>query len=232
MDITSLIKIVREDYLDDTNADKPLWDNNFMLRSFTEAQRQACNRTEFNFEELSITLVNGKSSYTLDSRITKLVNIIFEGNLLVKRSIEELDYNQSDWRTLTVMTGKECNYAIRGNKIRFIPSPTVNDAGLVITIEAYTLPSDALTSTSCEPIIPEEYHRDLIWWVLYEACSKRDADSFQIKAKDYLDKFEQVFGKYVSGKVRQHQLENGLPLVNKPFNYNRNPARLSTEESW
>ena len=39
MDIADLITSVRTDYLDDSIAGE-LWDNNFMFRAFTEAQRQ------------------------------------------------------------------------------------------------------------------------------------------------------------------------------------------------
>lgn len=231
MDIASLITIARKDYLADS-VNEYLWDNAFMLRSFTEAQRQACNRTNFNYEEFSITLINGTTSYIINPRITKLVNVIFEGNILEKLSQEALDVRTPLWRTETAMTGKECRYAIRGNKIRFVPSPLADDDGLVVTLEAYSLPDVTFESTDEVPSIPEEFHRDLVHWVLYEALSKRDMDTFNIKAKDYLDKFESVFGQYVSAQVRQHQLENGLSMIARPFNYNKTAERLNTSDDW
>lgn len=229
MNLCQLVESVRNDCLDD-KAKEYLWDDGFMLRSFTEAQRQACNRTNFIYDELQVTLVENSAIYDVPPEITQIVNLVFEGNVMDKASLASLDKWTPTWRTEAGMAGKTCRYAVMGNRIRFVPSPAAADGGLSVTIECYVQPSDVFTAMSNVPSIPEEFHRGLNNWVLYEALSKRDVDTFDIKAKEYLTLFNMEFGEYVPGQVRQHQLENGLPLTLLPFNYNGTPSRQAIPE--
>ena len=233
MNIGDLVTIAREDYLDDNTKDSKLWNDQFMLRAFTEAQRQACNRTDFLFDELEVTLVDGSVSYVLDTRITKIDKVLFEGKQVEKVSLSNLDYKTPSWPSETGMTGKTIKYMIRGNRIRFVPSPTADDDGLPVTLECYVLPDDKFSSFSDEPVIGEEFHTDLVYYVLYLALSKRDADSFDIRANEYLDKFTAVFGPYVPARVRLHQMENAMSLVLAPHNYNDTASReIDPDADW
>lgn len=226
MTIAELLTIARGIYLSEGVGDY-LWIDSFVLTAFSEAQRQACNRTDFIYEDLTITLNDGVPSYTLNSRITRLNMVLFDGIEVVKRSASELDYINKTWRSDTAMSGKNCSYVVRGNKIRFVPAPAIDDDGLVVTLECYVMPSANFTAMSDSPVIPVEAHRDLIYWVIHEALNQVDI----VKSNFYLDKFNAAFGKPVSAQVRQHQLENGLSTVVSPFNYSGN-ARRDTEEIW
>lgn len=230
--ISELIIYARDDYLDDVPEVDKLWDDAFMLRAFTEAQRQACNRTDFLFEALPVTLLLGESSCVLNPRITRLCAVLWQGRPLKKTSVAEQDYRSGYWRDPAVFNNHWPCYYVRGNQIFFTSALAIEQSGFPITLECYVLPEAGFTDVDDEPVIPEEFHRDLVLWVLYEALSKRDADTFDIKAKYYFDQFEAVFGKYVSAQVRQHQLENGLPMALTPTNYNRNARRLYHDENW
>lgn len=225
MRISELITIVREDYTEDTNSDNYLWSDASLLRKFNEAQKQACNRTNLLFDDTTssycrITLVSSKSTYTIDPKITVIENIIFDGDKLVQKTAEELDKLQPTWRTDTGMLNKVVYFTIRGRSIRFNYVPDATDSGEVITLEVYRLPDVNLLSTSQEPEIPEENHRDLIYWVLHECYKKQDVDTFNQEKSDYYRaRFEEIFGNYVPARVRQHQMENPRTTTIRPIAY-------------
>lgn len=211
--IKDLIETVRCDYLEDTNADKYLWSDHSLLRKFSEAERQACNRGNLIYDDSTpqytqIKLVNGKASYAFDSKLTIIENIFINGTEVIRKSKDELSLYSPTWRTDTGMLGKTVMAVISGRTIRFTPEPDAIDAGTIVTLEVYRLPDAEIISMHQEPEIPAENHRDLIYWVLHECYKKQDADSFnQEKSDYYLKRFNEIFGDYVSAKVRAHQFE-------------------------
>lgn len=233
MQVSKLITQVREDYLDDTNSDAYLWSDASLLRKFTEAERQACNRANLIYDDstyyTSLTLVSGQASYDLDPKITVVENIIFDGDIVVKKTREELDKLQPTWRTDTGMADKVIYAVITGKQIRFNYIPDATDAGEVVSLEVYRLPDVDITSASQEPEIPEEYHRDLIYWVLHECYKKQDVDTFnQEKSDSFLARFDGVFGPYVSARVRRHQFENPRSTHIRPIAYTQ-PTKTITD---
>jgi hypothetical protein len=227
MTIAELLNLTRGIYLTEGVGDF-LWIDSISLSMFSEAQRQACNRTDFIYEELTIPLVNGTALYTLNSRITRLNNVMFEGLPVIKTTPTALDYTNSTWRTDTAMSGKECSYVVRGNQLRFVPAPALADNGLVVTLECYTLPAANFTLMTDVPVIPAEAHRYLIYWVLHEALNAIDIK----RSEYYLERFNERFGETVSARVRQHQLEDGLSTVVSAFNYNNTSQRDSVIDNW
>jgi hypothetical protein len=213
MDIASLISIARKDFLNDAIFQKTTWDNAFFLRSFSEAQRQACNRTDFIFSDRQyITLRSGRANYTLPANITKLIALMWDNCDIDKVRQEQLPRN---WRTLTGFTDDDTRaFMARGNLLTFVPKPDASDDGQRVFIESYIYPVDDFTSLNDEPIIPIEYHKKLIHWVVYEAYSNEVVDSDALDNKDqrqsmkHLELFNQAFGNPVSASVRKHQFEN------------------------
>lgn len=229
MMIEELIEIVRTDYLDDTIS-KKLHDDNFMLRSFSEAQRQACNRWECLFDNTtdSITrfvIASDKDVYQLDRRILRIDRCLLNDKEIEQRSIEEMDRTDPGWRLYTGLTNKQPLFVVRGRGLRLIPSPALADDGGELRIEVYRLPIvERFTDIHEIPEIPSEFHRDLIWWVLGEAYSKRDEDVLDEEtgmrtSSRYFSRFEDVFGPYVSANTRKVQLEQPRSVVIRPEEY-------------
>lgn len=231
MDISELITIIREDYLDDTfsgwesateaeKADQFLWSDSALYRYITEAQKQACMRTDFLYDDVSftITMVSGSPSYTIDTGIIAIENVEYNNSKNVKHmSVEDFKRTYTDWRTASGMENQDLFYTIRGRKLRVYPIPDSTDADNTISIEAWRLPSDSITSSGDDLEIPEEFHRDLILWVLHEAFNKRDAETYDPgKSSDYLAQFNQRFGTPVSSEVRLNQLQEDSSLIARP----------------
>lgn len=275
MDIGQLITIVRNDYLDDTTADF-LWDEDFMFRSFTEAERQACNRQNVLFDDsLFLSLVDGQASYDLPQKVTKIEYIGVDGVVVQRQSKHEIERNNPSWRTLTGMHDKTLQYVMRGHKITFTPradastdatfiqesAPTsgmaiddtwydsINDflysydgaawninANAVLWIanlEVFRQPNSSVTDETYVPEIPEEYHRDLIYWVLHEAYKKQDADTFnQDRSNFFLTKFTEVFGEYISTEVRLNQMQERSSMNLRPTAYTTKFTRTTSSDDW
>lgn len=234
MEISELITILREDYLDDTFSgwedasqverdDQFLWSDKALLRYINEAQKQACNRTDFLFddEEFIIALVAGSPSYSIDQKIISIEQVTFDDRITAKhRSKISFQTDNPGWRTDEGMEGKELSFIIRSRKLRIHPIPDASDAGKLLTLDTYRLPLDTITSASDELEIPEEFHRDLILWVLYEAYLKQDAETYDPKkSAGYLAQFNLKFGIPVPSEVRLNQLQEEGSSVIGPIDY-------------
>ena len=210
MTLAQLVKIIRIDFINDKITPNQKWDDAFFIRSFSEAQKQACNRTDFIFSNsINLTLANGVSSYLLPTNLTRIIALTFECYELPKVLVEQL---AADWRLWTGFSeSRERKYMVRGNKVVFVPTPNAVDIGLLVNIEGYYQP-DAFTVMSDSPSIPLEFHKELKYWVLYEIYSNYDYTDAQDerKANDSLAKFNAVFGDPVPSNVRHHQFETNM----------------------
>ena len=145
MNISQLIEIVRTDYLDD-NARK-LWSDDFFLRAFLEAERQASSRSKLIYDDssseyTSIPLTDGKYSYTLSQKINWIEYLGIDGVEVKVKSKRELDRTVPTWRTLRGIKGNPVNAIIRGRQLRLSPYP---DASLDATYIQSDTPSSAST---------------------------------------------------------------------------------------
>lgn len=213
MQASELMKIVREDYLDDTKSDL-LWDDQSLLRKITEAQRQACNRTDFIYDDSSILakikLVDGKPSYSFSSKITVIERFIWDGITIQKKSKDTLDRENPTWRTETGLKGKTAYVLIQGRNIRMTPTPTADDIAIspYLYLECYRLPLNDISGGDQCFEIPDEFVPNLKYWVLHEAYKKQDADTYDQERSDYfLSRFNAAFGNPVPANVRVHQFE-------------------------
>lgn len=237
MQISELLEAARNDYLDDKTAEF-LWTSPAMLRYFTEAERQACNRADLIYDDVTpqytqIKLVAGQASYKFHSKITVIERFIWNGLPLPKYTKDELDVKQPTWRTDIGLINKSPSVLVQGHTIRIVPSPVSEDILLApnLLLETYRLPAVDITDFAQEPEIPCEYHRDLIYWVLHEAYKKQDADTFnQEKSDYYLARFTEVFGPVVPARVRQHQFETDRSLQIQPFAYTRKLTHADSED--
>lgn len=233
MNVGALKTVIRNDYLDDPSGS--LWDDATILRYLNESERQACNRTNFLFDDTtySITLVDGTASYALSELITQIEYVGFESKEVKHISKHEIQRKDPEWRTKTIMTDKVVNYLMRGRTMTFTPKPATVDDAKTVSLEVFRLPKTALALDADIPEIPDEFHRDLIYWVLHEAYKKQDADTFnQERADYYLARFTEVFGEYVSTEVRLNKLEQARSLKLRPTAYDVNLTRFDDSDEW
>src|SRR5574343_661547 len=208
MNISTLINIARRDFLNDTGPNKYTWNNDFFLRSFSEAQRQACNRVDFLFSDAGyLKLRSGVAGYQIPNEYTKITALTYDGEEVEKVFPEQLPRG---WRNDTGFLNHCPVYFVRGNIITFYPKPDASDASIKVKIEGYLTVLDDFTSTQDEPIIPPEHHKALIHWVCHEAYSNEvtnadymDKKDFQ-KSQEHLAAFDAYFGRQVRADVKMH----------------------------
>jgi len=235
VDVNDILTIVREDYLDDTfegwesasqaeRDDQLLWSDKALFRYITEAQRQACNRTDFIFDDSSsitkLTLKANVNEYRISSYINTIEQLEYNGKKVTHISREDRNRSLLQWRTNTGIGTNRSFYMIQGRKLFIYPIPDSTDAGKKVYLSVWRQPLDPIASSSDELSIPEEYQRDLVWWVLYEAYSKQDADGYdKDKGLGYLAQFNQAFGDYIPSEVRLNQLQEPESLRPRPIDY-------------
>jgi len=231
MEISELITTIREDFLDDTfsgwesatddeKAGQFIWSDSALLRYLTRAQQQACNRTDFIYDDstasiVEITLIDGQRSYSISQKITVIEDITYDDNLVTHISKNDRDKYFPNWRTdENNMSGNvNVHYLIRSRKIFFYPAPGPLDVGQKVYLSTYRTPLDNIESDSDDLEIPEEFHYDLIWWVLYEAYSKQDGDRYdKERGLGYLAQFNEKFGEYIPSEVRLNQMQEPKSL--------------------
>jgi hypothetical protein len=251
MNAGELIVSIREDYLDDIfdgwelaseeeRNDQFLWSDKALFRYITEAQRQACNRTDFLYDESSnlskITLKDGVRNYKIDPKITVIEEILYDGEPVIHITKEMRDRMLPNWQTATADTsiGNKRYYWARGRNLYFYPIPGATDAGQKMQMSIWHTPVDNITSNEDELVIVDEYQRDLIWWVLYEAYSKQDADGYdKDRGLGYLAQFNDIFGPSVDSLVRNHQFESPkmAQITPAPY-YIANQDDFYDNENW
>lgn len=236
MEIKEIITILREDYLSDvfegwedaTDAEKNdqfLWPDKALFRYLTEAERQACNRTDFLYDDttsniVEITLVEGQRDYAISNKITVIEGAWYNSQRIEHISVQDRDLHFPDWQTASGLGSNSLGYWVRRRKLFLTRIPDAVDAGTKIYLRVYRLPLESITSVSDEFEIPEEYQRDLIQWALYEAYMKSDADGYdKAKSDTHLVNFNQAFGQYVPSEVRLNQLQEPSRLTPRAVNY-------------
>jgi len=101
--------------------------------------------------------------------------------------------------------------------------PVSNIAGtLVATIARMPTTAEELVSTTLTgvPVIPIEFHRDLVYWMLSEAYSVMDADQGDKKKQEFNEeKFEKRFGKKVTalGEAQGRKNVVGTDMRAQPY---------------
>lgn len=242
MTADELILICRTDYLAVDSAhfdgeDDATTSESFMIRSLNEAQRQACNRMNLIYDDTSaatsITLSDGTAVYSIDPKVVYVEDMRFDDLPVKLVTKEEVDRLLPNWRTLTGMTGK-CVYATRRDRnLRFIPAPDAGDDGKTVEIECWRMPlaSEEMTALTDSPIISEQYHHDLVYWVLYQMFLRLSGVESKLygMAQEYRRMFDEAFGNFISSEVRFNQDESPKILTLRPASYTGSSWRGDTD---
>jgi hypothetical protein len=188
MDIASLVRYTREDFLDDTVEDY-LWNTAQLTRFANEAVKQACIRAPLLKKSKTISVVADTADYTIESTVRQIY--VAKLDLGVNPLIQETDEGLSlmigsNWRT---RTGTPTHYVRLGKKLRLYPIPLVNDT---LVMSTSNIPDDDF---DLEDDIDPTYHEALAFWIAYKAFMFPDKDTYNpVKAADYLAMFNSAFG--------------------------------------
>lgn len=112
---------------------------------------------------------------------------------LTRITLKELSEGLQNWRTLPAGTPMFWCPELQTQSVVLIPAPAANDT-VNMVVSRFPLDTIALPGpgeTAMDMGFREEYHEDLKTWVMYRACSKKDAETFNPElAGEYRTAFE------------------------------------------
>lgn len=197
MTLAELIAAARNRAFD--NSTPPLWSDAEWTSFANDAEREACRRARLIVDSTSCEIVeirlraNGKT-YDQDQRILFIRRAKLSGTSrpLGRASYKDLDRCAPDWED---ETGEPRAYVTDMDTNKFRPYPTPTEAG-VVKMTVVRLPLEDMVDTDDEPEIRPHLHESLLFWMLYRAYSKQDAETKDDgKASANLALFENEFGK-------------------------------------
>jgi len=193
MNLIELRSFIRE-RLDD-EVEPYQWSDTFINAAINRAEREASERALLLTSEKTIDVVAGEAHYSLPASTIIVKDMLINGIQVEKVSLIELDSHVNKWQELT---GTPKYYLQSNNNIQLVGVP---DEDITINLSVINRPETKLINDVDIPEIPEEYHESLLFYVLYEAYSRRDEDLFDPNAAQFnLSQFTEEFGRKRSAK--------------------------------
>ena len=174
------------------------WEDDELIEFANSAVDEACIRARLLQDTITIPVTAGvdvaSPAYNVLSYKHGFFNDGVETTPITK--ISDTDYN---WlvKNSPVTQQKPLHFKCTANSSDLILFPAPASSG-TITIDVRRMPlaSERLVGGSDVPPIPEQFQRDLVWWMVYEAYSVHDADLQDKAAADKAEaKFEAKFGR-------------------------------------
>lgn len=221
MEVSKLLDIIRiklDDFLFNDSDDDALFKTDELVYYINNALREAVFRGKLLVRHSdTINLLTGISEYNVPSGIVNITQILDENNKQVSK-IQEVDLNQKifnaysddfgiyndDWRNDTSDLPYGFMQNTTTNKLVFYPIPSKDS---IVTIRGTYLSDELDSSDELPAELSEIYQPDLIYWVLYEAFDKPDADTYNPTAAEKNKKrFTEVFGEKLTANQFQEML--------------------------
>lgn len=192
--------------LDDT-VGRYLFGDDQINIALNDAVQEANLRARFLVDSttpavVEITVVPGTPRYTLHPSIIVVRRAEFapaDGTrptgALRRRSFDELDRHTPCWRDATSTRPCAVVQDLEQRTITLVSTPTVAGT-LRLVVWRHPLDDERMDTDADEPCIPEQYHRSLTEWVVWELSENKDAETRDTDAMGIAyDKFEAEFGK-------------------------------------
>ena len=159
----------------------------------------------------------GTTDFTLIGAPNSTVNTLFRANgagtgtgtaiLGYSTPVESVSEDELNYFAATTPTAVGTPIAFKrgesANHIQLYPIPNL-DGHLVLDVYRNPTVDEFMTGTSDEPIIPEEFHRDLVYWMMAEAYQIDDSDKEKAKKVEINEKkFEERFGRKITARGEQ-----------------------------
>lgn len=170
----------------DDRAEPYLWSDEVILDAMRSGMQEAADRAKLLRATEEVALVPQVAAYTLTLPVLDVLAVRLETGekLGLARGV---DIDPLLWSPFE--TGTPTQYVILADHtLAVYPAP---DAAYMMAVDMYRgiQESDALA------VIPERYHRDLVWWIAFECFAMKDADGEDSPRAQYAySMFERRFG--------------------------------------
>jgi len=183
MTLREIITMSR-DRLDD-NSLPYLWSDAELTQMINERQNELCEKCGILRDATTtaicqISVVNGTSSYSLDTRIIKILSAKL-GTLYTLLEPTTRDVLDDEYQGWDDDTGTPTKFILDfTGKIRLYPIPIAN-ATLYLSVTRYPLTQLFVATDTASPEIPWQYHTKLLPGILSLAYAKDDSEAIDMK---------------------------------------------------
>lgn len=207
MTLDELRQRARAEFLDDVNAGY-LWPDAELDGYLNDAVLEAAERAHLIYDSSTaavceVALTTAVAGYALHPSIIYLDEIYLDstGERIFETTTGDLDGTYG--RTWRRESGTVANLVRQGQAITVVRTPAVADA-LRLRVIRRPLDTERLVNPSDVPVIPDQYHFDLLYWLAYRAFSKPDPDGYdEQRAQTNLNLFTARFGPRKSAQFDQ-----------------------------
>lgn len=222
MNLSELIQQCREDS-DDLNAPFLVSDESF-TSYLNQAVTEACRRAFLLYDEDTdedvdenplclLPLIAGTNHYTLHPSILRVESVRrVSDNVTLYRmpGLQRLDENRIIWRN---RSGRPTGFAIRRRQM-FLDYSPIDAEDLALGVMRLPLAEEQMADDIDEPAIPAVYHPHLIYWALWRAYRRRDAELRSERgAAENLALFDKAFGLPISAKAAENMAEQSSAMT-------------------
>lgn len=215
-----MIRIKLTDPLFDDDDDDSLFKTDELLYYINNALREAVFRGKMLVkDDFTISLVAGTSSYPVPNTVVQVTQILDENKHDIVK-IQEVDFGEktfhgiddnlgsslyrNDWRNDTGDLPTHYMQNTVNNTLVLYPIPTRDS---IVTLRGSYIVEDLIEADSIPIALSAIYHPDLIYWVLFEAFDKPDADTYDPQsAEKNKQRFIEVFGEKLTADQFQEML--------------------------
>lgn len=194
MTSTELLTLFRQEV--DDIATPYLWSDDEAFEYMTDAQRWFCRKTEGIADSrtasvCTLTSIIGQEWYALSPLILKLRRVTRGDTGREVSVVNPESLNRYDIRWDGNASGiKALVVGLSDGAVRIWPKPS---EAVVMTLEVFRLPLEAITSYDQPFEINEQHHRHLVMWMAHLAYGKKDADTYDGKQSA---EYEAAFNNY------------------------------------
>lgn len=212
MNLDALIRTTRQ-RLDDLR-EPYLWSDELLTEFANAAVLEACERAWLIPERgnPSVCKIYGTANhngYALHPSVQAVQRVVddFTGSTLPQYSSAEIETLAGpNWQAQTAPN--PIDFYILGRLLYTYPIVT-RDFSLTLWTYRRPFESEAMVNDLDEPPIDPARHRDLVWWMLFEAYSMNDADHFNPKAAAEAEaRFTRAFGPRPSARADRERLHS------------------------
>lgn len=192
MDSTGVLTLFRQDMDDlDGGQNDMLWSNDEVFEYLTDAQRMLCRNTEGIADAQTpsvceLDIVMGTEWYAVSPLILKLrtVHRGDTGRAVPVVNVENLDrFGVRFDGNSSVLKGLVAGFSENMLRAYPLPSETVN-----LRMAVFRLPLYPITDSDQPLEVAEQHHRHLVLWMRHLAYLKQDADTYDKRQADEMEK--------------------------------------------
>ncbi len=196
----------------DDSAAAPLYDDEFMAKAASEAEREACIRARLIYDETSDFLqhavVAGAQYFEPDPLVQVIDAATYTPTGGTARALELTGVDAIRDRDPTFrFAGKPLLLARVGGLCRIWPKVDTTGAGIV-ALSVYRLPLYDLEDDDDEPEIELKHHAGLVHWMLHKAYQTKDGEQGDAALSEmHLGMFVAQFGARPNADAQRRQAE-------------------------